>query len=58
MKPGFNNAFTIGIADGFGPFERCSGLILVPVRFSALVAFEPFEKPVFGPIKVTVDALG
>jgi len=58
MKPGLDDAFTIGIADGFGPFKRCSGLVLVPAGFAALVAFEPFEEPVLGPIKITIDAFG
>jgi hypothetical protein len=58
LKPGLDDAFTVGISDGFGPFARRSRLILVPVRFPALVAFEPFKEPVLGPIKITIDALG
>ncbi len=58
MKPRLDDAFTVAIADGFGTFEGCSGLILVPFWFAAVVSFEPFEKPVFGPIQIAIDALG
>jgi hypothetical protein len=58
VKPGLDDAFTVGIADGSGPFARRSRLIPAPVRFSALVAFEPFKEPVLGPIKITIDTLG
>lgn len=58
LEPGLDDPFALGIADGFGPFARRSRLIRVPVRFPALVAFEPFKEPVLGPIKITIDALG
>jgi hypothetical protein len=58
LKPGLDDAFALGIADGSGPFARRARLIPAPVRFPALVAFEPFKEPVLGPIKITINALG
>ena len=58
LKPGFNDAFAIAGADGFRPTDRRSGLIRIPVGITALIAFEPFEKPVLGATKLVVDALG
>lgn len=58
VKPGLDDSLTIGFADGFGPFEWRSGLILIPVRLPALVALEPFKKPVLGAVKITVNVFG
>ena len=54
VNPGLDDALAIACVDGFGAVNRRPGSILIPVRFSALVAFEPFEKPVLGPIKIAV----